>query len=1196
VLASAVFAGLITVAPTGADADVTGTTGPDDADITAMLAAPHAPDRVIVTYRSNPTTATRDRARRAARATSTTRITRRSARTEVFGLARGQSVAKAIESLSADPNVLSVEPDYVLHSTATSNDPDYMNGLLWGMYGDATSPANEWGSQAGEAWAAGHTGSRDVYVVVIDEGVDVAHPDLAANMWTNPFDPVDGIDNDGNGYVDDAHGWDFFSNDASVFDGGDAHGTHVAGTIGGVGGNGRGVVGVNWNVTMISAKFLGPNGGYTSGAIAAVDYATDLKVRHGLNIVATNNSWGGGGYSSALHAAIERGGDAGILFIAAAGNSASNNDAGNYFPANYECTKGGTRGWDCVVAVAATTNTGGLASFSSYGATRVDIGAPGAGIRSTLPNNSYGTYSGTSMATPHVAGAVALCASMNSTLSARDVRDAVMASAAPTDSLAGRTVTGGRLDVGAMVPLCEGATEPVTGAPSGVTATANGMTEVNVSWGAGSTTGQSSWEIERGDANCSSFVAAASAPVSASSVTVGGLSASTTYCFRVRGRNTFGGGSAGTWSSTATATTAAPPTPYTCEATTYSWVPVSAATTHALGDDADVQRTMPFSFRLYQSTSTSLRIGSNGFLRLGTGSATAHANTAIPNANEPNGIIAPWWDDLDPSVAGSITSQTTGTAPNRRFVVTWTGVPHFGQSGSNVTFQAILEETTNAIVFQYQDATTGFSSTNRGTSATVGLEDPTGTWGTQHSFNTASILDGTAIRCTDVVPPLTVTTSVLPSGTTGTSYSASLTAVGGKGPHAWSITGGALPDGLALASSGAVTGTPTAAGTATITVEVADADGETATSTVSIEVSTPVAVTSTSLPAGNTVSAYETFLAAEGGKGAYTWSIASGSLPGGLSLTSSTGRIAGTPTSAGTWNFTVRATDTESRVATRALSITVSAPPAVSAGSLPGGTVGSAYSATLGATGGTTPYTWTLASGVLPAGLSLSVGGVISGQPTTAGTSSFTVRVTGNDGLSSTAARSITVTTPFSITTESLPDGVQGTAYRQTLTASGGTGTLSWSRVSGTLPNGVSLSSAGVLSGTPSAANTFTFTVRVTDGASRTAQATFTVVIAPAPPGSFNKSSPSNGATGRSRSRLSLSWGSSARVTRYEVCWDTIDNGVCDGTWTSTNTTRSITVRNLLARTTYYWQVRAVNAAGETHANAGTWWRFTTGA
>jgi subtilisin family serine protease len=206
---------------------------------------------------------------------------------------------------------------------------------------------------------------------------------------------------------------------------------------------------------MISTKFLGTDGGYTSGAIKAIDYLTDLKTRHGVNVVASSNSWGGGGYSSALHSAIIRGAKAGILFVGAAGNNASNNDATANYPSNYSTLQGTSTttaaSYEAVIAVAALTSTGGLASFSNYGATTVDIAAPGAGINSTLPGGAYGAYSGTSMATPHVSGAVALYAAAYPSATSAQVRQAILGSARPTASLAGLTVTGGRLDVAAAL-------------------------------------------------------------------------------------------------------------------------------------------------------------------------------------------------------------------------------------------------------------------------------------------------------------------------------------------------------------------------------------------------------------------------------------------------------------------------------------------------------------------------------------------------------------------------------------------------------------------------------------------------------------------------------------------------------------------------------------------------------------------------
>ena len=373
---------------------------------------------------------------------------------ELLRLPPGLAVADAVRGLTGDPAVEFAEPNWIYQHDATSSDPYFTNGSLWGMYGDGSSPTNQFGSQAAEAWAVGHTGQGSVYVGIIDEGVMRSHQDLTVNVFVNRFDPVDGIDNDGNDYVDDIHGWDFDGNNNSTYDGTqDDHGTHVAGTIGAAG-NGLGVVGMNWQVTMIPAKFLGRRGGTTANAIKAVNYLTDLKTRHGFHLVATNNSWGGGGFSQGLLDAINRGGNANILFVAAAGNGGSdgvgdNNDTAASYPSNYQCTANGS--YDCVIAVAAITSAGAKSGFSNYGTTTVDIGAPGSAIYSTLPGKSnsstYGSYSGTSMATPHVTGAAALYAAGNLVATAAQIRAALLGSAISTASLAGKTVTGGRLNV-----------------------------------------------------------------------------------------------------------------------------------------------------------------------------------------------------------------------------------------------------------------------------------------------------------------------------------------------------------------------------------------------------------------------------------------------------------------------------------------------------------------------------------------------------------------------------------------------------------------------------------------------------------------------------------------------------------------------------------------------------------------------------
>ena len=349
---------------------------------------------------------------------------------EALGLLKGESVAYA-------------EPNYIYTHSAATNDTYVANGSLWGMDG------NIYGSQASTAWAAGHTGSALVVLGVIDEGIQFTHPDLNGQVWTNPYDKADGIDNDGNGYVDDIHGWDFDGNNNTIYDGGnrgssDDHGTHVSGTIGAKANNGAGVAGMNWNITIISCKFLGNRGGTTANAVKAVDYLNDLKSRHGLNIVASNNSWGGGGFSQALSDAVTRANTQNILFIAAAGNGGSdgigdNNDAVASYPSNLPQAN--------VIAVAAITSAGAKSSFSNYGATTVDIGAPGQGIWSSTAFSIYESYSGTSMATPHVTGAAALYASTHPGSSAATIKAAILNSATPTASLAGKCVTGGRLNV-----------------------------------------------------------------------------------------------------------------------------------------------------------------------------------------------------------------------------------------------------------------------------------------------------------------------------------------------------------------------------------------------------------------------------------------------------------------------------------------------------------------------------------------------------------------------------------------------------------------------------------------------------------------------------------------------------------------------------------------------------------------------------
>ncbi|GEM_PF-2479389 len=346
-----------------------------------------------------------------------------------------------------------------------------------------------------------------------------------------------------------------------------------------------------------------------------------------------------------------------------------------------------------------------------------------------------------------------------------------------------------------------------------------------------------------------------------------------------------------------------------------------------------------------------------------------------------------------------------------------------------------------------------------------------------------SAFDDEALSIVVSAAPI-VTTTTLPNGTVGGSYSQTLAASGGTAPLIWSLTSGALPAGLTLNSNtGVISGTPTTAGTSNFTIRVTDISSAFDDQALSITISVGLTITTTGLSGATLTAAYNQTLAASGGTAPFTWSITSGALPAGLALNSSTGVISGIPTTAGTSNFTVRVTDANSAFDDQALSIVVSAAPVVTTTTLPNGTVNGSYNQTLAASGGTAPFTWSITSGALPAGLNLnSSTGVISGIPTTAGNSNFTVRVTDINSAFDDQALSIVVNVMPVVTTTTSPNGTVGGAYSQTLAASGGTAPFTWSITSGALPAGLTLNSnTGVISGTPTTAGTSNFTVRVTD-------------------------------------------------------------------------------------------------------------------
>ncbi len=348
-----------------------------------------------------------------------------------------ESVRKSFDGAA---EVVVAERDFIVFPCVTPNDPSYSQ--LWGMHNTGqTGGINDGDIDAPEAWEFS-TGSANVLVGVIDTGVDATHLDLRDNMWTNPAEIAgNGIDDDANGFIDDVQGWDFYTDDNLAADE-NGHGTHCSGTIGATGNNSTGVAGVCWDVSIVPIRFLGPYGGTTSDGIDSVNYSTAL----GVDL--TSNSWGGGGFSSLLEQAIASANTAGILFVAAAGNDSVNNDTSPHYPSSYAGPN--------VISVASTAATDTLSTFSNYGITSVDLAAPGTSIYSTVPGNGYGLKSGTSMATPHVSGALALLRAINPSVGHLELKQHLLDNTDPLAALASITVSGGRLNVAKAAALLSG--------------------------------------------------------------------------------------------------------------------------------------------------------------------------------------------------------------------------------------------------------------------------------------------------------------------------------------------------------------------------------------------------------------------------------------------------------------------------------------------------------------------------------------------------------------------------------------------------------------------------------------------------------------------------------------------------------------------------------------------------------------------
>lgn len=347
-------------------------------------------------------------------------------------------VEEAIDAVTMLGGALGVveyaEPDRIYRAQAAPDDPSM--GQLWGLHntgqviaGSDVGTANA-DIDAPQAWNL-FKGDPEFVVAVFDTGVRRTHEDLAENTWVNPDEVLDGIDNDGNGRIDDLWGWDFYNNDNDPTDDHN-HGTHCAGTIGARGNNGRGIVGVNWYCRLASMKVSSSSASVSDSAvIAALSYCIQK------DILISNHSWGGYGYSQSLYNAMNGARAAGHMVVASAGNNNSNNDVIPFYPASFNL--------DNIISVAAIDNDNAKASFSNYGPGSVDIAAPGVMVLSSVRYHdaSYAYFHGTSMAAPHVTGVAALVWARHPTWSYLQVRERVLSTAKPIASMAGLCVTGG---------------------------------------------------------------------------------------------------------------------------------------------------------------------------------------------------------------------------------------------------------------------------------------------------------------------------------------------------------------------------------------------------------------------------------------------------------------------------------------------------------------------------------------------------------------------------------------------------------------------------------------------------------------------------------------------------------------------------------------------------------------------------------
>ncbi len=782
---------------------------------------PYRADEVLVRFKSGVTGA-RATAVHAGFTAQVLREYRVPSNLQLVQVPAGVTVEQMVDAYRLDPEVLYAEPNFLYELQATPNDPSF--NQLWGLHntGQTGGLANA-DINAPEAWNI-TKGSSAVVIGVLDTGIDYTHQDLAANIFTNPGEIAgNGIDDDANGWVDDVHGIDATAESGNPMDT-NSHGTHVSGTIAARGNNGIGVVGVNWSATLVGCKAFNPYG-YTDDILQCMDYFLDLKTRPNdpVDIVATHNSWGGGSFSQALYDAISAHRQAGMLFVAAAGNNyGSNNDQSPHYPSSYD--------HDNIIAVLATDHDDQRAYFSNYGPRTVDVGAPGESIYSTIPGNSHGYKSGTSMATPHVTGLAGLLKAQHPNRSAQQIKNLILTGGTPTPGTTGACLSGRRIRANVSL-TCVDQTLANRFAPTTSSVTVGVGTPIplgilSITCDAPSPGPQVVTVVETG-----ATIALADAG--------GSGEFKGTYTPKSLGTSTLSFPNGETVTVTAIASYDHPSVvPYEFPAITGTMLPLSCYYSLC---SAPVQSPFPLRFAGADPGLTTLHVTNRGFVTFDTPSTYyGYYNEPLPTAIYKT-VIAPFWDDLNLSYGGSVWSAVLGQAPSRQLVIEYRDVAYSYGYGS-VTFQLVFFEDSPSLQFNYADVVTTYSS--NGASATVGVQVMTGL-ARQFSYNTPSLSNSMSLRWTIGAPIAGAGADqvVLPLAEVELDGTDSLDFDGTIASYAWTQQAG-----TPVTLTGADTATPSftapaGSGTLTFQLEITDNEGKTGTDTVDVIVNqAPVAV------------------------------------------------------------------------------------------------------------------------------------------------------------------------------------------------------------------------------------------------------------------------------------------------------------------------------------------------------------------